>query len=153
MKTYLPHYFKKIGIALVIIAFIVSAIANINNIRNGYAAGYNSAKVNIDKSQNIKLTESALISTELENTLTWISLSLSFSGFLLYIFSKEKIEDEFIQKLRYNSLGRSLLYTWIIATILFIINGAVKLEGFYILQFQLILYVLIYNYYKKWKFI
>ncbi len=153
MKTYLPYFFKRIGIALVLIAFMVSGIANINDICNGFEAGYSSAQINIEESQNIKVTSYAVISTELANTLSWISLSFSFVGFLLYMFSKEKIEDEFIQKLRYNSLGSSLLYTWIIASILFIINGDVKLEGFYILQFQLILYVLIFNYYKKWKFL
>jgi len=50
------------------------------------------------------------------------------------------------------SLAKSLLITWIIVSILLIINEGIKLEGFYILQFQLIMSVVIYNYYKKWKF-
>ncbi len=154
MRTYLPYFFKKIGIAFVITAFIISIIANINDLCNGWVDGRNSAHSNNHNStQVIELSDYNIISTDLGKTLTWISLSFSFSGFLLYMFSKEKIEDEFIQKLRYMSLAKSLLLTWIIASILFIINGKIKLEGFYILQFQLIIYVVIYNYYKKWKFI
>lgn len=148
MKTYLPYYCKKIGIALVIVAFILSIIANINDLCNGFMDGWNEARSTITEEANFNI-----ISTDSSKTLTWISLSFSFSGFLLYMFSKEKMEDEFIQKLRYMSLAKSLLITWIIASILLIINGEVKLEGFYILQFQLIIYVVIYNYYKKWKFI
>lgn len=148
MKTYLPYYFKKIGITLVIIAFILSIIANINDLCNGFVYG-----LNYDNSEITEAADFNIISNDLGKTLTWISLTLSFTGFLMYMFSQEKIEDEFIQKLRYMSLAKSLLFTWLIASLLFIINGTVKLEGFYILQFQLIIYVIIYNYYKKWKFI
>ena len=151
MKTFLPYYCKKIGIAFVIIAFILSIFANINDLSNGLVDGWNDGW---NEAQSI-ITEAAdftIISADLGKILTWISLSFSFGGFLLYMFSKEKIEDEFIQKLRFMSLAKSLLYTWIVASILLIINGDIKLEGFYILQFQLIIYVVIYNYYKKWKF-
>ena len=129
MKTYLPYYCKKIGIALVIVAFILSIIANINDLCNGFMDGWNASQSTIKEAADFNI-----ISTDSGKTLTWISLFLSFSGFLLYMFSKEKIEDEFIQKLRFMSLAKSLLITWIIASILLIINGEVKLEGFYILQ-------------------
>jgi hypothetical protein len=148
MKTYLPYYFKKIGISLVIIAFILSIIASINSLGNGFADGWNDAKSEITVASDFKI-----ISSETSKTLTWISLSFSFSGFLLYMFSKEKTEDEFIQTLRYMSLAKSLIVTWIVTSILLIINSGVRLEGFYILQFQLVVYVIIFNYYKKWKFI
>jgi hypothetical protein len=147
MKTYLPYFCKKIGITLVIFAFILSIIANINDLSNGFMDGWNDSQSTITDAADFKI-----ISINSGKTITWISLSFSFSGFLLYMFSKEKIEDEFIQKIRFMSLAKSLLITWIIASILLIINGEVKLEGFYILQFQLIIYVVIYNYYNKWKF-
>ena len=151
MKTYLPYYCKKIGIALVIIAFILYLIANINDSVNGFVDGYQ--RYQQSSHQIEAVADFNIISTHIVKTFTWISLVFSFTGFLLYIFSREKIEDEFIRKLRYMSLEKSLLFTWIVASILFIINGSIKLEGFYILQFQLIAYVIIYNYYKKWKFI
>nr|WP_319398040.1 hypothetical protein [uncultured Carboxylicivirga sp.] len=147
MKSYLPYYFKRVGISLVIIAIVLSFSASVNDI----IAGWQDGRMTYQNNTNIRSVIN-IISQESEIILTWISLIVSFSGFLCYMFSKEKEEDEFIQKLRYISLAKSLFITWIIAAILFIINGDIKLEGFYILQFQLIVYVIVYNYYKKWKF-
>ena len=153
MKTYLPHYFKKIGISFVIVAAILSTIANINDFINGCNDGWNKGWNSPHSTTVIEKSNVEIISIELGKTLTWISLLVSFSGFLMYMFSKEKIEDEFVQKLRYMSLGKSLLITWIIASLLFLINGDIKLEGFYILQFQLIVYVIIYYHYRNHKFV
>jgi len=155
MKAYLPHYFKKIGITLVIFAIFLSIIGNVNELSAGIIAGYKTgarySTVNADPFSRVGETIN-IISTSLSHTLIWISLSFSFSGFLLYLFSREKIEDEFIQKLRYMSLAKSLLITWIVASFLFIINCGIELDGFYILQFQLIVYVILYNYYKEVKY-
>lgn len=153
MKTYLPYFFKNIGFTLVLIAIILSSIAGAND----FCRGYNDASSGVEYSYNnideANRSDCQIISDDLVKTLTWVSLTVSFCGFLLYMFSREKIEDEFIQKLRFMSLAQSLLLTWIVASILFLIDGDIKLEGFYILQFQLFVYVLIYNYYKKWKFV
>lgn len=147
MKSYLPYYFKRVGISLVVIAFVLSCIASVNDI----IAGWQDGRMAYHNTTNTRSVIN-IISQESVTLLTWVSLIVSFSGFLCYMFSKEKEEDEFIQKLRHVSLAKSILITWIIASILFIINGDIKLEGFYILQFQLIVYVIVYNYYKKWKF-
>ncbi len=150
MKTYLPYYCKKIGIVFVIIAIVLSFIGNINNIVEGFQDGWNSSQ---QHDEDILLVNSNIITVKSGRIFTWISLAFSFSGFLLYMFSREKIEDEFIQQLRFLSLAKSLLFTWIIVSILFLIDGEIKFEGLYILQFQLVIYVVIYNYYKKLKFI
>lgn len=152
MKPYLPYFFKKVGIVFVLIAIILSMISGVNDFRQGFEEGYRAASHSELQGVVQNDSESEVISPELVKTLTWISLACSFSGFLLYMFSREKMEDEFIQKLRLMALAKSLLLTWITASVLFVINGDLKLEGFYILQFQLIVYVMIYNYYKKWKF-
>jgi len=80
MKTYLPYFCKKIGIILVIIAFIPSIIANINEFCNGFIGGYNADEPTMTETANFKI-----ISTSLGKTLTWISLSFSFRGFFLYL--------------------------------------------------------------------
>ena len=149
MKTYLPYYYKKIGIAFVVIAIIISFIAGIDDFLNGYVEGYNSTQTT---KAEMMSTMGDIISHNASKVLIWISLFFSFSGFLLYMLSKEKIEDELVQHLRFKSLASSLLFTWIIVAILIIINGDIRLEGLYILQFQLFAYVVIYNYYKKYKF-
>ncbi len=149
MKTYFPYYFRKIGIGLVIIAFGLSFYANINDFLSGFQDGWNSGQT---ESKELIEINTHIISQERSRTFTWISLAFSFSGFLLYMFSREKVEDEFIQRLRFMSLAKSLLFTWIFVAPFIIFDLRYKIDGLYILQFQLFAYVLIYNYYKKWKF-
>lgn len=153
MKTYLPYYFRRIGIAFVFIAVVLSTIANFNDVVKGFHEGSTRALRQGDRTYvEENPVNYHIISAELGKTLTWVSLSFSFAGFLLYMFSREKVEDEFIERIRYMSLAKSLLVTWVITSVLLIIHGELQLEGFYILQFQLFLYVVIYNYYKRWKF-
>lgn len=149
MKTYFPYYFRKIGIAFVIIAFGLSFYANINDFLDGFAEGRNKA---IHNKEELMKTEYHIISDARSHTFTWISLAFSFSGFLLYLLSKEKTEDEFIQRLRFVSIVKSLIITWLLVALLIVFKSNYTIEGLYILQFQLVLYVIIYNYYKKWKF-
>ncbi len=147
MKTYLPYFYKKIGIAFVLIAVVLSFAANINDLLAGFIDGWNLTDGIISKS------EFNIISSEMGRILTWISLFFSFSGFLLYMFSSEKVEDEFIEQLRFKCLAKSLVFTWIIASALIIINGKLQLEGLYILQLQLFVYVVLFAYNKHWKYI
>ncbi len=147
MKTYFPFCCKRAGTIIVLIAILFSMAAGINSFEKGYVEGYN-AGMGINNTKKGSATYEEIISPELSNTLNWISITLSFGGFLLYIFSKEKIEDEFLQKLRYMSLEKSLIFTWIFALILLLINRSANFKVFYILQLQLIAYVLIYHYYK-----
>jgi len=154
MKTYFPYYFRKIGIAFVIIAFGLSFYANINDFVEGFNEGRaNSTKISKHEHEQLIQKEYHIITDKRSQTFIWISLSFSFAGFLLYMFSKEKIEDEFIQKLRFMSLAKSLLFTWFFVSPFIIFGSKYHPEGLYILQLQLFLYVIIYNYYKKWKFL
>lgn len=146
MKTYLPYYFKKIGLALIIIAIFLSIIANLNSFVEGYIDGAKSAEPN--NTELLKI-DTEVIKANIAKSLRLTSLLFSFSGLLMYLFSKEKVEDEFIQKLRYKSLAQSFLFTWAVASILFLINGSIKFEGFYLLQFQLFSYIIIYSFKKK----
>jgi len=149
MKTYLPYSFKKIGIIIVLAAIAISFVAGANDMEKGYIEGYNFGN-SVSPSSNAKetsLTYEEIVSPRTANTLNWISIVFSISGFLLYIFSSEKTEDEFIRKLRYQSLEKSLIITWFIA-LLFFIFKQVDFEAFYILQIQLIAYVLIFHRYK-----
>ncbi len=149
MKTYLPYSFKKVGIIVVLIAIVLSFIAGANEIEKGYIEGYNSGNsINTSiNTEEVPLTYKEIISPNTANTFNWISIVFSISGFLLYIFSSEKTEDEFIRKLRYQSLEKSLIITWFVA-LLFFIFKQVEFQAFYILQIQLLTYVFIFHYYK-----
>lgn len=105
MKTYFPNFYKKVGIALVIIAYILSIIAGIDNGQKSMNEDWNKHHPN----EQINPNKYDVISTEMEKTLTWISMLCSFSGFFIYMFSKEKVEDEFIQQLRFECLAKSFL--------------------------------------------
>jgi len=146
MKTYLPYCCKKTGVIIVFFAIVVSFIAGINDFEKGVVDGYNSGQ-SLD-SVNTHMTYKQIISSDLSNTLNLVGSVLSFGGFLLYIYSKEKIEDELLQKLRAMSLEKSLIFTWFAAFVFLIIKGNIDFEAFYILQVQLFSYVLIYHYYK-----
>lgn len=110
IKTYLPYYFRKIGIFFVLVAIVISFIGGINDFAKGVVKGNNWGQSHnsgmfptkqTDKVIDTPLHYKEILSSGISNTLNWIGITLSFSGFLLYIFSKEKTEDELIQKLRY----------------------------------------------------
>jgi len=159
MKTYFPYYFKKIGIFLVVISIVLSFLSGLHTHVESIEDGWNSATNDGEEQLDLKVDP---FSVKARKSLRWIGLTLSFSGLIIYMFSSEKIEDEFIQNLRYKSLTNSLIITWIIYGFIYLIKdnfNPEKIElqwqtdGLYVLQTQLILYVIIYNYYKKWKFL
>lgn len=158
MKTYLPHYFKQIGILFVFIAIVFSFIGEIDvhkeSFIEGFTEGSNFARglagkseiTHPDPSINPDLTK------EVYDMYIMISLFFSITGFVMYLFSKEKIDDEFIQQLRLKSIFQTLIATWFIYGLFKLIFRDYQLDGIYILQLQLIVYVIIYKYNKDWKF-
>ncbi|MRT94068.1 hypothetical protein [Ancylomarina sp. 16SWW S1-10-2] len=154
MKTYLPHYFKRIGILLVIIAAILSCLAGVDDFRQGFSNSYNDVEYSYDELKNNPelhpevIVESYFTDAE-ENTFTWISLLFSISGFIIYLFSKEKIDDEYIQQIRLKSILQAFLISWIIYGIAKLFSFIIPMDGIYILQMQLIAYVIIFRYNKN----
>ena len=148
MKTYLPHYFKTIGILFVFIAIVLSCIGGVDDFRQGWADGGNSAdhgykelKAHPELYQTIKpyLTD--------EEAKLYVSISLFFSiiGFFIYLFSKEKVDDEFIQHLRLKSMLQAFIVSWIIYGVAKVFSDIISLDGIYILQLQLIVYVILFR--------
>ena len=43
MKTYLPHYFKRIGVILFLTAIVLSITGNLDDVRKGFTEGWNEA--------------------------------------------------------------------------------------------------------------
>jgi len=133
IKTFLPNYTKKIAFALYLVAVVFSCIANVDSFLSGYHDASTKAEYN---PENITYDS---IPNNLEKRYTWISLAFSFTGLLMYIFSKEKVEDEYMQLLRIKALTWSIVLTWlaVIFTMIFIS----PLEGLYVLQFQLVAFL------------
>ena len=149
MKTYLPHYFKRIGVLLVIIAAILSFMGGMDDFRQGFSNSYNEVEYSYDELKNHPELHAGVIvesyfTDEEENTFVWISLLFSISGFLIYLFSKEKIDDEYIQQIRLKSILQALIATWFIYALIKLCTDY-QFEGIYILQMQLIVYVIIFR--------
>ena len=143
MKTYLPHIFKRIGILFVFIAIVLSCTGGVDDFRRGFANSYDEIK----NHSEIKIEP--YFSDEEKNTFTWVSLFFSISGFLIYLFSKEKVDDEFIQHLRLKSILQAFLVSWIIYGAAKLFSSIIPLDGIYILQLQLIIYVIIFRHSKN----
>ncbi len=159
MKTYLPNFTKRIGIIFVIVSIILSIIGhlggNVGGALEAWKNGAEAAKEMSFENANSEEVVTPFFTKNETEIIIWTSLFLSFCGFILYIFAKEKTEDEFIQQIRLKSWVWSIFVCWVI-TILFMFIGNrdnnIVPEGMYILQLQLFFYVVIYVYNKKWKF-
>lgn len=154
MKTYFPYYFKRIGILFVFVAFILSCFGNIDDFNRGWLSADKDLPFNsIDNPELDKVLNYTPYFTKQEAK-PWLngSLILSLLGFTLYLFSKEKIEDEFYQQLRAKSLMQALFITWIFTGLVYWLMPEFELEGFYILQLHLIFFTMIYSYNRNVKF-
>ncbi|MFA8435011.1 MAG: hypothetical protein ACEPOZ_10890 [Marinifilaceae bacterium] len=151
MKTYFPHYFKRIGILFT--AIVLSFTANVDDIRWGFGAGYNHVDASVQGAELDRMMNYTPSFTKEEHQ-PWLnaSLILSIAGFILYLFSKEKAEDEFYQQLRFKCLTQALLVTWLFTGFVYALLPEYQLDGFYILQLHLVFYTILYVYNKNWKF-
>lgn len=149
MKTYLPHYFKRIGILFVLIAIVLSFSGEIDAHRQAAVDGWTDEG---NESQGL-YGESAIKAPTLSHYLTeeesdrflMISLFFSITGFFLYLFAKEKIDDEFMQHLRLKSMLQAFIVSWIIYGATKVFSNIISLDGIYILQLQLIVYVIVFR--------
>jgi hypothetical protein len=153
MKTYFPYYFKRIGILFVFTAIVLSFTANVDDIRRGFWAGYNHVDASVQGAELDRMMNYTPSFTK-EEQQPWLnaSLILSIAGFILYLFSKEKTEDEFYQQLRFKCLTQALLVTWLFTGFVYALLPEYQLDGFYILQLHLVFYTILYVYNKNWKF-
>jgi len=65
----------------------------------------------------------------------------------MYIFAKEKVEDEYMQLLRVKALTWSIVLTWL--AVIFTMVFIAPLEGLYVLQFQLVAFLGTFAYLKR----
>ncbi|MCZ4695177.1 hypothetical protein DWB61_08490 [Ancylomarina euxinus] len=145
MKTYLPHYFKRIGILFVSIAFILSCISGVDDFRKGFMKGYTEQQGLDEESAKVDQSITPYFTKEESDMYANISLFFSITGFFLYLFSKEKIDDEFMQHLRLKSMLQAFIVSWIIYGTAKVFSSIIPMDGIYILQMQLIVYVILFQ--------
>ncbi len=133
----LPHWGKKLGIAMF---FIFTFLEGYDDFIRGFMDGVSG--------RPFSLIENGIFSFEayFGERLMLIFGLLSMSGMLVYMLSKERIEDDYIQKLRLESFQVSFIIVTCIAFILYLfgINSGVDMAtvisfllGVYLITFAL----------------
>jgi len=123
----LPHYFKWIGLGLI----LLSIVFGFDDFRRGFMDGA-TGKPPVDNFESI-----------LPDIFSQLSDYLTLSGLLLYILSKNKTEDEFAQKLRYESAFIVLILTIGVLFFAYIINPDIKVGPAYVLLLQMLVYLVV----------
>jgi len=128
----LPNYFKWIGLIL----FFAGGIPNFFE---GYTNGVNDyGTTQIETPYS--LSEYALI----------IAAIVSLLGMIIYALSKEKIEDEYINILRWESVTISFFISFVIVIANIVVYGTKGLiDAQFIMDLQLFLYLIIFFFKKR----
>jgi len=128
MKTQiLPNWCKKLGIALFI---IFSFISGGDDFINGFYDGFNGLPSNPNSS------DSVLFLNYFNESVLHLFSIISMLGVLIYILSKEKVEDDYIQKLRLDSFQLTAIIGLVASILLYSFSKNIKLTlDYYIFLF------------------
>ena len=128
MKTQiLPNWCKKLGVALFI---IFSFISGGDDFINGFYDGFNGLPSNPNSSDSV-----LFLNYFSESVLHLFSI-ISMLGVLIYILSKEKVEDDYIQKLRLDSFQLTAIIGLVASILLYSFSKNIKLTlDYYIFLF------------------
>ena len=122
----LPHYFKWIGIGSIFLGFILG----IDDVRRGSLEG-----------RGMQISDG--FSQLLPDICSQLSDYPMLIGLLIYILAKNKTEDEFAQKLRYESAFIVLVITIVVLIIVYMINPGLEFSPAYLLVLQMLAYLII----------
>ena len=86
-----------------------------------------------------------------DNSHLWFSDIILYLGLIIYFLSKEKIEDDYINKLRLESYQLTIIIGVILSFITFIIFKNIEIQNSLFLESFLMIYLLIF-WYKKRQF-
>ena len=128
----LPYYFKWIGLTLFFSGFILA----IDDVRLGYIEGSTGATV-----ENFERILPEIFSF-------WGDF-VTLLGLLIYILSKNKTEDEFAQKLRYESAFLVMVITILTVLVVYVANHNYLIEPAMLLALQMIVYLIVRFFKRK----
>lgn len=117
----LPNWCKKLGLTLF---FVGSIIGGVDDARYGFLEGFYDG-LNGNEYRTTKIVK--VLPYFKENTKHIFSV-LSIIGMLIYMVSKEKIEDDYINKLRLESYQLTLIVGLVLAIILFAFSKKMKIH-------------------------
>jgi hypothetical protein len=128
----LPYYFKWIGIGLLFLSFVFGI--------DDFLLGFTGALLSEPPEYFKRI---------FPEIFPQISDFILLIGLLIYLVSKNKREDEFIQKIRYESAYIVLVITILGILVLYIINPEIKLNASYLLAFQMLFYLVVIFFRKR----
>ena len=140
----LPNWGKKLGFLVFVISVLITS--TFIESRKSFFEGYNEGFVLENEILNLEpiLFERVLGSESLH----FFSV-LIIIGLIIYMFSKEKVEDDYIDKLRLESFQLASLISLAASVILYIVFKTMKLELDYFMLIFLIIYLNIFALKKR----
>jgi hypothetical protein len=131
----LPNWYKKTGFSMFIFGFIIS----------GYSGFYLSFQEGLNGEEFGSREVNKLFEGE------WIHLFdiLAISGMVIYMFSKEKTEDEYINKLRLESFQLTSFIGLAITIISYALSEEIELTLDYFIILFLWIYLMIFAIKKR----
>lgn len=122
----LPHYFKWIGIGLLFLSMIFGYDDFCRGFYDGISGNAPRDYVSI-----------------FPEFFSQVSDYVILFGLLLYILSRNKTEDEFVQKLRYESAYIILVLTVVVLMLVYVIVPDLKVSPANILLLQMVAYLIV----------
>jgi len=136
MKTQiLPNWCKKLGVAMFI---VFSFISGGDDFLNGLFDGFNGLPYNSETSDSV-----LFLNYFSESVLHLFSI-ISMLGVLIYILSKEKIEDDYIAHLRLESFQLTAIIGLVVSILLYSLSEDMKLTLDYFIFLSTWCYLIIF---------
>ena len=140
----LPNWGKKLGFLVFIISMIINAtfIKSRKSFLEGYYAG-------LGEEKELLILKPILFEKVLGTQSLHFFSILIIIGLITYMFSREKVEDDYIDKLRLESFQLTSLIGLAVLIILYIVFKTLKLELDYFVLIFLISYLNIFALKKR----
>jgi|TARA_B110000967_G_scaffold198204_1_gene230912 hypothetical protein len=140
----LPNWGKKLGFLVFIISMIINStfIESRKSFYEGYYVGLGGEK-------EILILKPILFERVLGSQSLHFFSILIIIGLIIYMFSREKVEDDYIDKLRLESFQLTSLIGLAVLIILYIVFKTLKLELDYFVLIFLIIYLNIFALKKR----
>ncbi|KAB1066808.1 hypothetical protein F6U93_13210 [Tamlana haliotis] len=154
----LPNWCKKLGLVVFFLGTIISIVIGLQHglLQGAYQEGLHATKnhhnCNVPCESLSKLEKKQCTikgSENLDTASLHLAEILSIIGMIVYIISKEKIEDDYINKLRLDAYVLTVLILLCVSLLIYIISGNIDVKLEAVLNIFLILYLFIFFFKKR----
>jgi len=148
--TILPNWGKWISLGMLVASLTFTIIFDREEMVQSFMQGCNEgmARANPLKYELPVIPPETESELNVKNMSSHFDLSdlLLFLAIIVYILSKDKRDDEYLDAIRAKALLLALLFTTVVAMLVYICNGT--LESVYLLFIQLLSYIIVFKFMK-----